>query len=142
MADFQKLQQWQEAWQTLWKTKGPPSYELTPSGDISNSGWVTELLSGVRSPAREIQRLDRIVREFSDGFDRLQDLGPAVAVFGSARFPEGSSHYNLGVEVGRELVLAGFTVITVGSPGMMGIGRCFSGRAAQAQGRGLAGQYS
>ena len=64
MADFQKLQQWQEAWQTLWKTKGPPSYELTPSGDISNSGWVTELLSGVRSPAREIQRLDRIVREF------------------------------------------------------------------------------
>jgi len=57
--------------------------------------------------------------EFSTGFDRLQHLGPAVTVFGSARFPEDSDHYKLGVEVGRELALAGFTVITGGGPGMM-----------------------
>jgi uncharacterized protein (TIGR00730 family) len=46
-------------------------------------------------------------------------LGPAVTVFGSARFGEGSENYRLGVEVGSELARAGFAVITGGGPGIM-----------------------
>ena len=59
------------------------------------------------------------MKEFANGFERLYRLGPAVTVFGSARFAPGSPYYELGVEVGRELARAGFAVITGGGPGMM-----------------------
>jgi uncharacterized protein (TIGR00730 family) len=59
------------------------------------------------------------VKEFEMGFDRLHQLGPAVTVFGSARFGEGTRHYELGVQLGRELARAGFSVMTGGGPGLM-----------------------
>jgi uncharacterized protein (TIGR00730 family) len=114
-----KLQRWQETWQSRWKTEGPPQYELTPAGDIASADWEREFLTAARTPEREKQRLGRIMQEFETGFERLYRLGPAVTVFGSARFPEGSENYRLGVEVGRELARAGFAVITGGGPGLM-----------------------
>ncbi len=113
-----KLREWQQAWQSYWRKEVPPVYELTP-GKIAGADWEREFLATSRTPAKEKQRLDRIVKEFSNGFERLYRLGPAVTVFGSARFPEGSANYRLGVEVGRELAMAGFAVITGGGPGMM-----------------------
>ena len=115
MAESQKVQQWQEMWQSHWRDEGPPTYELTPAGEQ----WERDFLATARTPARERERLDRIIKEFASGFERLYRLGPAVTVFGSARFPEGSPNYRLGVEVGRELARAGFAVITGGGPGMM-----------------------
>ena len=119
MPESQKLAQWQDTWQTYWKKKGPPGYELTPAGEVASSDWERDLLATMRTPEKEKQRLDRITDEFSTGFDRLYRLGPAVTVFGSARFPEGSAYYQLGVELGRALARAGFAVITGGGPGMM-----------------------
>jgi uncharacterized protein (TIGR00730 family) len=114
-----KLKQWQEMWQTRWKTEGPPDYELTPAESSSSADWERDFLGVSRTPDREKQRLDRIMAEFSTGFERLYRLGPAVTVFGSARFPEESENYRIGVEVGRELARAGFAVITGGGPGLM-----------------------
>src|SRR4051794_21712626 len=114
-----KLQRWQETWQSRWKTEGPPHYELTAAGDVATTDWERDFLAVSRTPEREKQRLDRIMHEFAAGFERLYRLGPAVTVFGSARFREGSEPYRLGVEVGRELARAGFTVITGGGPGLM-----------------------
>jgi uncharacterized protein (TIGR00730 family) len=119
MAESRKVEQWQETWQSRWKKEGPPGYELTPSGKIPSASWERDFLGATRTPAKEKQRLDRIVKEFSNGFEKLYRLGPAVTVFGSARFPEGSPYYTLGMEVGRELARAGFAVITGGGPGMM-----------------------
>ena len=119
MAESQKVQQWQETWQSLWSKQGPPGYELTHSGKIASASWERDFLGTVRTPAKEKQRLDRILKEFSNGFEKLYRLGPAVTVFGSARFPEGTPYYKLGMEVGSELARAGFAVITGGGPGMM-----------------------
>ena len=113
------LQRWQESWQSRWKTEGPPDYELTPSGDIDSAQWERDFLQNSRTPDRERQRLDRITQEFSNGFERLYRLGPAVTVFGSARFAEDTENYRLAVETGRELARAGFAVITGGGPGIM-----------------------
>jgi uncharacterized protein (TIGR00730 family) len=112
MADSQKLAQWQETWQSHWRKQGPPAYELTAGGE-------SDFLATTRAPEKEHQRLDRIMKEFSNGFERLYRLGPAVTVFGSARFAPNTPYYELGVEVGRELARAGFAVITGGGPGMM-----------------------
>lgn len=64
-------------------------------------------------------RVLRIQAEFVEGFDSLAHLGPAVSVFGSARTPPGSPEYAIGRAVGRELVEAGYAVITGGGPGAM-----------------------
>jgi uncharacterized protein (TIGR00730 family) len=114
-----KLQNWQQTWQSRWKTEGLPDYEIAAPDDADRTDLERQFLAVSRTPEREKERLDRIVAEFSTGFERLYRLGPAVTVFGSARFKEGTDHYRLGVEVGRELARAGFAVITGGGPGIM-----------------------
>ena len=64
-------------------------------------------------------RVLKIQAEFVEGFNDLAELGPAIAVFGSARIPAEHPAYQLGVKVGGALVEAGFTVITGGGPGAM-----------------------
>ncbi|MBU1801219.1 MAG: TIGR00730 family Rossman fold protein [Actinobacteria bacterium] len=64
-------------------------------------------------------RVLRIQAEFVEGFGALAELGPAIAVFGSARTPSDHPSYALAEEVGRRLVGEGFAVITGGGPGAM-----------------------
>jgi len=67
----------------------------------------------------ETWRVFRIQSELVEGFETLNDLGPAVAVFGSSRMQAGSPYYEKAVELGRKLSNAGFSVITGGGPGIM-----------------------
>jgi uncharacterized protein (TIGR00730 family) len=64
-------------------------------------------------------RVLRITSEFVAGFETLAEIGPAVAVFGSARTKPDSAEYATGVAVGRLLARAGYAVITGGGPGSM-----------------------
>ncbi|MDZ5623624.1 TIGR00730 family Rossman fold protein [Nocardioides sp. HM23] len=64
-------------------------------------------------------RVLKIQAEFVEGFNDLAELGPAIAVFGSARIPPENPSYQLGVKIGGALADAGFTVITGGGPGAM-----------------------
>ncbi len=64
-------------------------------------------------------RVLRIQSEFVEGFGALAELGPAIAVFGSARTKADHPFYAQGEETGRKLVEAGFAVITGGGPGAM-----------------------
>jgi len=64
-------------------------------------------------------RVLRIQAEFVEGFGALAELGPAIAVFGSARTKPDNPFYDKGVKLGRALTEAGFAVITGGGPGAM-----------------------
>lgn len=64
-------------------------------------------------------RVLRITGEFVAGFDALAELGPAAAVFGSARISTEDPTYAAAREVGRRLARAGFATITGGGPGIM-----------------------
>ncbi|WP_035735537.1 TIGR00730 family Rossman fold protein [Glycomyces arizonensis] len=66
-------------------------------------------------------RVMKIQAEFVEGFDKLEEaeLGDAIGVYGSARTPVGSEEYRLGVELGRKLGKAGFSILTGGGPGAM-----------------------
>jgi uncharacterized protein (TIGR00730 family) len=109
---------WEQAWQRHWKKVGFTSYELHfPDSDGANRE--RNFLTQQRTPEREKARLKRITAEFERGFKRLGKLGPAVTVFGSARFKPGHPHYELARAVGRELAMAGFAVLTGGGPGAM-----------------------
>jgi uncharacterized protein (TIGR00730 family) len=64
-------------------------------------------------------RVLRIQSEFIEGFGTLAELGPAIAVFGSARTGRGDRYYAMAEEIGRKLSEAGYAVITGGGPGVM-----------------------
>ena len=67
-------------------------------------------------------RVLRIMGEFTEGFDSLAGIGPAVSIFGSARVKSGEAQYEAAVSVARLLGEAGFTIITGGGPGIMEAG--------------------
>jgi uncharacterized protein (TIGR00730 family) len=64
-------------------------------------------------------RVMRITGEFVAGFDALAHVGPAVAVFGSARIDPDDPMYGLARNLGRRLAKAGLGIITGGGPGIM-----------------------
>lgn len=64
-------------------------------------------------------RVWRIVSEFVEGFERMMDLGPSVAIFGSARLKETHPYYELASTVAKHLAGRGFAIITGGGPGIM-----------------------
>lgn len=67
----------------------------------------------------DFDRAFRIFQEFVRGCRSLYDVGPAVTVFGSARFEAGHRYYELARAVGRSFASAGYAVITGGGPGIM-----------------------
>jgi uncharacterized protein (TIGR00730 family) len=91
----------------------------TPKTGGSGANEEREFLRGPQSRSSEFVRAVRIFFEFLGAFRKLSFVGPCVTVFGSARFGEGHPYYALGLEVGRELTRAGFTVMTGGGPGLM-----------------------
>ncbi len=64
-------------------------------------------------------RVLRILSEFVEGFDALNEVGPAITVFGSARALPDDPYYKSGMAVGAALARRGFAVITGGGPGIM-----------------------
>ncbi|GAB4273946.1 MAG: TIGR00730 family Rossman fold protein [Deferrisomatales bacterium] len=78
----------------------------------------------------ETWRVFRIQAELIDGIETLNELGPAVSVFGSARLPPESASYRDAMRLGRLLSDAGFAVITGGGPGIMEAANrgCFGGK--------------
>ena len=64
----------------------------------------------------------KVLSEFTEGFEIMNKVGPCVSVFGSARTKVDHEVYKMTTEVARELVRAGFGVITGGGPGVMEAG--------------------
>ncbi|MFZ3323271.1 MAG: TIGR00730 family Rossman fold protein [Usitatibacter sp.] len=77
------------------------------------------MLKRSQSSAREAWRMFEFIAEFVMATERLQQVYPAVAIFGSARTKPGHPHYTLTEEIARRLSDAGFSVISGGGPGIM-----------------------
>jgi uncharacterized protein (TIGR00730 family) len=108
--------EWDRQWREHWSKVGMTGYELPVGGP---GGDERDFLAKARTPAGEAQRLKRISGEFERAFKALYPVGPAVTVFGSARFPERHRYYKLAQAVGGALARAGFATLTGGGPGIM-----------------------
>lgn len=64
-------------------------------------------------------RVFKIMSEFVDAFEELKDIGPAVAIWGSAQAKKNSRYYQLTYETAKAISRAGFSIITGGGPGLM-----------------------
>lgn len=65
------------------------------------------------------ERLSRINKDFSHGFEKIAKYSNTVTIFGSARFKESHPYYQKAREVGAMLADQGYTVITGGGGGIM-----------------------
>jgi len=108
------MDEWEREWRVLSKA-ARAGYELPADKTQHERAFLTQ----VRTPQKERERLKRIQDEFIRGFKALYRLGPAVTVFGSARFGENHRYYKLARAVGAELARAGFATLTGGGPGIM-----------------------
>lgn len=70
-------------------------------------------------PVQDLWRLFRIMAEFTEGFQELGKVGPAVSIFGSSRARPADKYYIMAEETAYQLGKAGFAVITGGGGGIM-----------------------
>ncbi len=73
----------------------------------------------VGNPVQDLWRIFRIMAEFTEGFDELASVGPAVSIFGSARTKPDDKYYKLAEKTAKILAEAGFAIITGGGGGIM-----------------------
>lgn len=66
--------------------------------------------------------LFKVLAEFVEGFDRLNQIGPCVSIFGSARTKPDNPYYEQAVQISKLLTEEGFGIITGGGPGIMEAG--------------------
>jgi len=70
-------------------------------------------------PVRDLWRIFRIMAEFTEGFEELSTIGPAVSFFGSSRIDVDKEYYELARKTALEVAKAGFSIITGGGGGIM-----------------------
>jgi hypothetical protein len=68
---------------------------------------------------KESWRLFHIMAEFVEGFENLNEINPAITVFGSARCQKGSDLYEKTYALAKLLARNGFNIITGGGGGVM-----------------------
>lgn len=61
----------------------------------------------------------REISEFVEGFETLNQEGPCVSIFGSARSKPDHPYYKKAVDIARLLTEEGYGVVTGGGPGIM-----------------------
>ena len=61
----------------------------------------------------------RIISEFTEGFDKLTDIGFAISIFGSARLKPDNLYYQHAHDIAHRLVQDGYAIITGGGSGVM-----------------------
>lgn len=76
-------------------------------------------LDGPKSRGYELHFAWRVFWQFIKGFRTLHFIGPAITVFGSARFEEDHPYYQQAREFGKRIAEQGFTTMTGGGPGIM-----------------------
>ena len=77
------------------------------------------MIDMVDNPVKDLWRIFRVMAEFTEGFEELASVGPAVSIFGSARSRPDDPFYKLAEQTASELVNAGFAIITGGGGGIM-----------------------
>jgi len=77
------------------------------------------MIDSIENPVKDLWRIFRVMAEFTEGFEELAPVGPAVSFFGSARAKPQDKYYKLAEQTAAEIARAGFAVITGGGGGIM-----------------------
>ena len=85
---------------------------IIPSGEIV-------YLEGPKPRTFEFLFAFSVWKEFIKGFRQLHFIGPAITVFGGARYKPDHMYYKMAEEMGKRIAQSGFVTVTGGGPGIM-----------------------
>jgi len=71
---------------------------------------------------KDIWRMFKVIADFTDAFEELNEIPPAVSIFGSARTKEHEKYYQKAYEISQKLSKLGYSIITGGGGGIMEAG--------------------
>ncbi len=71
---------------------------------------------------KDVWRIFKVISDFTDAFDELEDIPPAISIFGSARVDENNRYYRKALELSQKLSDKGYAIITGGGGGIMEAG--------------------
>jgi len=77
------------------------------------------MIDMIDNPVQDLWRIFRVMAEFTEGFEELASVGPAVSIFGSARTKPDDPYYKLAEQTASGLAKDGFAIITGGGGGIM-----------------------
>lgn len=75
-----------------------------------------------KNKEKDIWRIFKVIGDFTDAYDELSTLPPAISIFGSARTPVDDKYYTTTVEISQKLSDEGYAIITGGGGGIMEAG--------------------
>ena len=70
------------------------------------------MIDMIDNPVQDLWRIFRVMAEFTEGFEELASVGPAVSIFGSARTKPDDPYYKLAEQTASGLAKDGFAIIT------------------------------
>lgn len=80
-----------------------------------------EFLSN-KNREKDIWRMFKILGDFTDAYEELNSLPPAISIFGSARTDKKHPHYKDAYKISKQLSKEGYAIITGGGGGIMEAG--------------------
>ncbi|GGZ96751.1 TIGR00730 family Rossman fold protein [Ignatzschineria ureiclastica] len=105
--------------------------QRTEQGSVEKEGKLAFRSLANFKPRAHLFDIDLVVAELNAASEKLDNIGPAVSIFGSARLTEESHAYQQAFEIAEKLSQRGVAVITGGGPGIMKAGNsgCKAGNA-------------
>jgi uncharacterized protein (TIGR00730 family) len=67
----------------------------------------------------EHERINRIMQEFSDGFNALAKFGKIITIFGGTHIKKDDKYYDLARQTAYKLAQEGYSIMTGAGPGIM-----------------------
>jgi len=96
--------------------------QTTENGQSHTPGLGRKMKQWTKLRGENAWTMFKVISEFVHGFEVLDNVGPCISIFGSARTKPGTPYYELAVKVAKRLTEAGYGVITGGGPGIMEAG--------------------
>lgn len=90
--------------------------------ELSRKPKATNMKQWTKIKGENAWTMFKVIAEFVDGFEVLNNIGPCISIFGSARTKPDSPYYKKAVDIARRLTEEGFGIITGGGPGIMEAG--------------------
>ncbi len=75
-----------------------------------------------KNKEKDIWRMFKILSDFTDAYEDLNTLPPAISIFGSARTSKDDPNYKQAYKISKRLSKEGFAIITGGGGGIMEAG--------------------
>lgn len=95
---------------------------MTHDKDLNGTATPRRMKQWTKMKGENAWTMFKVMAEFVDGFEILNNIGPCISIFGSARTKPDHPYYKKAIDIARRLTEEGYGIITGGGPGIMEAG--------------------